>query len=118
MGCTAPKGVLTAELKAQLAANKPAIIRFLEEHQRVGAVGAIARVPRERHMEPSFGQERLWFLDQLEGKSYAYNIAGGLRLTGQLNNEALGRALEEIVRRHEVLRAGIVGVAGKPQSSG
>jgi amino acid adenylation domain-containing protein len=115
LGCTAPKGVLTAELKAQLAANKPAIIRFLEEHQRVGAVAAIARVPRERHMEPSFGQERLWFLDQLEGKSYAYNIAGGLRLTGQLNREALGRALEEIVRRHEVLRAGIVGVGGKPK---
>jgi amino acid adenylation domain-containing protein len=115
LSCTAPKGVLTAELKAQLAAKKPAIIRFLEEHQRVGAVAAITRVPRERHMEPSFGQERLWFLDQLEGKSYAYNIAGGLRLTGELNREALGRALEEIVRRHEVLRAGIVGVAGKPR---
>src|SRR6202050_5086384 len=115
LGCTAPKGVLTPELKAQLAANKPAIIRFLEEHQQVNSVAAIARVPRERYMEPSFGQERLWFLDQLEGKSYAYNIAGVLRLTGELNREALGRALKEIVQRHEVLRAGIVGVGGKPK---
>jgi hypothetical protein len=115
LSCTAPKGVLTPELKAQLSENKPRIIKFLEDHQRTASVAAIRPVPRERYMEPSFGQERLWFLDQLEGKSYAYNIAGGLRLNGELKSEALGRALEEIIRRHEVLRAGIVGVAGKPK---
>ena len=49
----------------------------------------------------SFAQERLWFLDQLEGRSATYNISWPVRLLGQLNVSALERSLQEIVRRHE-----------------
>src|SRR5678815_1422828 len=52
----------------------------------------------------SSGQERLWFLDRLEPNSPLYNIPTALRLTGELNEEALRDALNEIVRRHESLR--------------
>jgi amino acid adenylation domain-containing protein len=52
----------------------------------------------------SFAQQRLWFLDQFEPQSILYNLPAALRLKGQLNTEALGASLNEIVRRHESLR--------------
>ena len=52
----------------------------------------------------SFGQERLWFLDQLQPNSAAlYNIPMGLRLGGPLNVSVLQRCLNEVLRRHETL---------------
>jgi hypothetical protein len=52
---------------------------------------------------PSFAQERLWFLQTLDG-SAAYNVGVGFRLTGRYDHAALERALTELVRRHETLR--------------
>lgn len=51
----------------------------------------------------SFSQERLWFIDQLEG-SVQYHVPAVLRLKGELDREALGYALRQVVNRHEVLR--------------
>jgi amino acid adenylation domain-containing protein len=53
----------------------------------------------------SFAQQRLWFLNRLEPNNSAYNIPLALRLNGRLDENALARSLDEIVRRHEVLRA-------------
>ena len=52
----------------------------------------------------SFSQQRLWFLEQMEGELTAYNMPYGWRLRGNLNVEALRRALDVIVQRHEPLR--------------
>ncbi|MFY0566439.1 amino acid adenylation domain-containing protein [Archangium lansingense] len=52
----------------------------------------------------AFSQQRLWFLDQLEPGSPAYNIPIALRLSGHLDTEALQRAFEALVARHESLR--------------
>jgi len=52
----------------------------------------------------SFGQERLWFLDQLEPGNPAYNIAEAVLLDGPLNPLALEQCLGELARRHEILR--------------
>jgi amino acid adenylation domain-containing protein len=52
----------------------------------------------------SFAQQRLWFLQRLDPESAQYNVRIALRLRGELNVDALDRALCEIVRRHEVLR--------------
>src|SRR5690242_3514781 len=62
----------------------------------------------------SFAQERLWFLNQLESNTALYNIPMALRCRGPLNLAALERALNEIVRRHEVLRATFTNEAGQP----
>ncbi|HEX8559883.1 MAG TPA: amino acid adenylation domain-containing protein, partial [Pyrinomonadaceae bacterium] len=62
----------------------------------------------------SFAQERLWFLDQLEPGNSAYNVPAALRLTGRLDVRALGRTLDEVVRRHEVLRTTFAVIDGKP----
>lgn len=52
----------------------------------------------------SFAQQRLWFIDQFDPESAAYNLQGALRIQGKLDKSALERALQEIVRRHGALR--------------
>src|SRR5689334_9740533 len=74
-------------------------------------------IPRRASDGPvplSFAQQRLWFLDQLEPGSTAYNMPTGLRLLGKLNVTSLERSFTEVVRRHEVLRTRIESVAGTP----
>ena len=63
----------------------------------------IDRVDRANDLPLSFAQQRLWFLDQLEGGSL-YNMPIALRIEGDLSVAALSQALAEVVRRHEVLR--------------
>ena len=62
----------------------------------------------------SYAQQRLWFLDQLQPGSSVYNIATALQVEGRLDLERLRRSLEEIVRRHEVLRTRVVVREGEP----
>jgi len=52
----------------------------------------------------SFAQQRLWFLQQLDPKSNLYNVPLAFRIQGELNKTALTQSLQEITRRHEVLR--------------
>ncbi|WP_330241205.1 amino acid adenylation domain-containing protein [Streptomyces sp. NBC_00525] len=70
-----------------------------------GALPPIVPVPRAGGTAPmSFAQSRLWFLAKLDGVSEAYHIPLRLRLEGELDEDALRRALDTIVARHEVLR--------------
>jgi amino acid adenylation domain-containing protein len=62
----------------------------------------------------SFAQSRLWFLDQLEKGNPAYNIAFALRLQGALDVTLLEQSLNEMVRRHEILRTTFSMVDGQP----
>jgi amino acid adenylation domain-containing protein/FkbM family methyltransferase len=78
------------------------------------AIAPIERVSRDRNLPLSFAQQRLWFIDQLERNSPFYNIPIAFRLTGQLNVAALEGTLNEIVRRHEVLRTSFVAFDGEP----
>lgn len=89
---------------------------LLEEEGLTGADHADVIAPRSHdELAPlSFAQRRLWFLDQLEPGTAAYNIAGALRIVGQLDVPALDRSLNEIVRRHESLRTSFVVVDGEP----
>src|ERR1700756_2213832 len=52
----------------------------------------------------AFAQRRLWFLDQLQGPTSAYNVHVGLWLQGPLNLHALEASLQAIVDRHQSLR--------------
>jgi acyl transferase domain-containing protein len=71
-------------------------------------------VVRDGELPLSFAQQRLWFIDQLEPDSSAYNLPAAYRLTGHLNVTSLEQSLEEIVRRHEILRTTFLSVDGQP----
>ena len=61
-------------------------------------------IERSGPLPLSFAQERLWFFDQLDPGSAAYNIPVAVRLSGALDSAVLAASLAEIVRRHETLR--------------
>ncbi|HXT39727.1 MAG TPA: amino acid adenylation domain-containing protein, partial [Candidatus Angelobacter sp.] len=71
------------------------------------------RTPRDE-MPLSCAQQRLWFLDQLEPGSCVYNVCQAVRMTGTLAVTALERSLNEIIRRHEVLRTNFLTRDGSP----
>ncbi|HEY6931525.1 MAG TPA: amino acid adenylation domain-containing protein, partial [Thermoanaerobaculia bacterium] len=73
----------------------------------------LKQVSRDRELPLSFAQQRLWFLDQLELDMSSYIVADALRLRGDLDQAALRRALEELVRRHESLRTRFEGREGR-----
>ena len=76
---------------------------------------AIKPQSRESNCFPlSYAQERLWFLYQLEPDSSAYNLSAAYRLTGLLNPAVLQQSLNEIIRRHEVLRTTFITAQGQP----
>ncbi|MBZ5520985.1 MAG: amino acid adenylation domain-containing protein [Acidobacteriia bacterium] len=62
----------------------------------------------------SYSQQRLWFLDQLQGASTEYHIPEALRLRGELNVEVLKRAVNAVVTRHESLRTRFLQEDGEP----
>jgi len=64
----------------------------------------ITRVPDDAEPLQSFAQQRLWFLDQLEGGSSAYHLCGEWQFTGSLDEDALQCSLNALADRHESLR--------------
>ncbi len=61
----------------------------------------------------SFAQERMWFLEELEGQEAAYNQLNTLLIKGPLDIGLLKKSLDEVVRRHEVLRTTLRFVGGE-----
>ncbi|MDT5296661.1 MAG: hypothetical protein QOJ76_3541, partial [Acidobacteriota bacterium] len=72
----------------------------------------VTAVQRGEAAPLSFAQQRLWFLHQLEPDSAFYNIPAAVRVTGALDVQALKRAFDELVRRHESLRTVITETHG------
>jgi len=74
----------------------------------------IKPVPRTGEMPLSYAQERLWVLDQIEPNNPLYNIPRALRLRGPLQVDALERAINEIVHRHESQRTSFTKAGDHP----
>ncbi|HEX2207305.1 MAG TPA: amino acid adenylation domain-containing protein [Longimicrobium sp.] len=74
----------------------------------------LVRVERSGPVPLSFAQERMWFLQRMSPASGAYNLAEALELDGPLDAEALRRAFEALVARHEVLRTRYPEIDGQP----
>ncbi|MBZ5490384.1 MAG: amino acid adenylation domain-containing protein [Acidobacteriia bacterium] len=111
---------LSLELPVQAMFEQPTIAALAKKLQDAGGINdgfAPPRITRSSRKEPlplSFAQQRLWFLDQIEPGSRVHHIPTLLRLKGSLNIEVLSAALDEIVRRHEILRTSFPAVDGYP----
>ena len=79
-----------------------------EVAQRATTERSISRRTTGERAPLSFAQERQWFLAQWQPGAAMYNVPGPLRLVGALQTEALERALNGIVARHEALRTTFV----------
>jgi amino acid adenylation domain-containing protein len=88
--CNAPQNALTPALAAEIQARKAELMVHLAQED----------APRA-----TFAQERLWFLDRLEGRPSHYNQADLVLLEGPLDRAALMQAFARIVERHAILRS-------------
>ncbi len=107
------------ELPLRLLFEFPSVAAFAEQmaairKDHLATPPPFELVSREEDLPPSFAQQRLWFLDRLEPGCYAYNMPGAVRISGSLDQAALEKSLDEIVRRHETLRTTFPLRGGKP----
>nr|WP_245008737.1 non-ribosomal peptide synthetase [Mycolicibacterium farcinogenes] len=107
---------LDADVAVRAVFESPSVAQLAT---RVGA-GSGGRAPlvaidRPAVLPLSYAQQRLWFLDQLQGPSAVYNMAAALRLVGPLDSAALGQAFVDVVERQETLRTLFTAHLGIPQ---
>jgi len=114
------RSALNVELPLRRLFENPAIHQLATfitaEHQtaQTGQLPPIQPADRAGDLPLSFAQQRLWFIDQLDSENSAYNVPRAWRLSGALDFTALQRSINEIVRRHEVLRTSFITVDGQP----
>ncbi|MFE0046797.1 amino acid adenylation domain-containing protein [Streptomyces albireticuli] len=98
--------------------KRRALLALRLRQKRAAEAGAdrIRPVPRDgRALVPSYQQEGLWFLHQMEPGSPVYNVPFALRLRGPLDIGALREAFRLLVARHEALRTRFPGDGGEPR---
>jgi amino acid adenylation domain-containing protein len=101
--------------RAQLSPIKQALLEKLQLGEARQASGADLIPPRSDAFPPlSFAQQRLWFLNQMEPNNPFYTITRAIVLEGALDLSAMRRTLNEILRRHEVLRTSFAIKDGRP----
>ena len=106
--------------RSRLSPQKQALLAKLTDGKRQpgqrqpGAAGGIPRRDPGTRAPLSFAQRRLWFLDRMVPGSPAYNVVMTFAIRGPLRPDVLGRAVNEIVRRHEALRTTLPDTDGEP----
>lgn len=92
--------------------------RELMERLIVESTPKSQQIPRRpadmNQVVPSFGQERIWFMDKLIPYQAAFCVPSAVRLYGELDPDALCWALNQIIERHEVLRTVLIEEDDKP----
>ena len=106
---------LAARLGALSLEERRRVLEEFRSRQRGDGAPPLPRVAWGGGDFPlSFAQERLWFLDQMSPGSPFYNISSAQRIPFVVEQEALDRALTELVRRHGALRTIYPVVQGAP----
>jgi len=108
--------ILKIDISLQHLFTFPTIAELAQEIQQINSesISTITPVSRDGNLPLSFAQTRLWLLEQLNPDSGIYNMLAAVRFVGELNIQALEKSINEIIRRHEVLRTNFVLVDGQP----
>ncbi|MBT2505639.1 amino acid adenylation domain-containing protein, partial [Streptomyces sp. ISL-98] len=114
------RSVLDAEINIRDLFRGPTVAelaRLVDGLQDAGVRTALVAGDRPEVLPLSFGQQRMWFLNQLEeaGAGAAYNVPLVLRLSGDLDLAALRAALDDVADRHESLRTIFPEIDGVPR---
>ncbi|AEF42505.1 Non-ribosomal peptide synthetase [Hoyosella subflava DQS3-9A1] len=88
--------------------DAPSVDQLAARAEAAGTPGgprpALEPRPRPEHVPVSLAQQRMWFINQFDTASPAYNVPLAVRLTGTLSVPALEMALRDVIGRHEALR--------------
>ena len=77
---------------------------------------SISFPPRTGDISLTSAQERLWFLEQLDAGSAAYNIPLQIKVAGKVDLEILEKSIEAFIFRHEILRTAYFSDEGVPKA--
>ena len=109
------RSALGVELALRALFEAPTVAQLAPRLQKMEkARPALVPQTRLERLPLSHAQQRLWFIDQLEGASLQYHMPEALRLRGKLDLAALRRAINTIVERHESLRTHFEQIQGQP----
>ena len=108
-------GAMDADLSVRALFDAPTVAKLAPRLTRTGD----RRKPLVAGQRPaviplSFAQNRLWFVNRFEGGVATYNMPTAFRISGELDVEALGAALDDVVARHESLRTVFPDIDGVP----
>jgi hypothetical protein len=108
---SAPPGAMTVSHKQKIKERKTEIREFLNE---ITNYNSIQPVERNKTLPLSFAQQSVWLVQQLNPNSFAYNESIAFKILGSLNIKVLEASINEIIRRHEILRTNFIEIDGQP----
>ena len=104
--CLIPEDVRTSAIKQELTERKQEILAFIRSNNAPAATDerSIRPAKRQENLLLSFAQQGLWFQEKLTNVNQIFDVPNSLQLKGKLNFAAFESSIQELVRRHEILR--------------
>ncbi len=115
--CARVRQLYNTDVSIQSFFAEPTVVGLAARVEESGAAtAAIDPIPRQaRKTAPlSFGQQRLWFMNQLIPGTPVHNIPVAIQLDNRVDVTALERSINQIISRHEALRTTVRNENGQP----